>query len=186
MNLLWSLPVSVPVLLVLLLTTLPSAAGAGPILGSGAGAIIEHEGFEKHFEVRVPWILRAGWGGNKIDSYIEYSTFSSAGGEGNFSVDRRWHSFLGWGVWKFAPVSGWVVPTAGGSIGAIYETVLTRVGTQSVKSTGKPQLAAAGAVGALVPIRAWLDAGLDLRMVVSDGLRPNPSFGATLTLGVRF
>ena len=166
---------------------LGSPAWAGPIAGVGVNVFPEQEGRKSDLEARLPFLVRAGYGLERIDSYLEYATFTSDDGESFVNVHRRQHSWLGFARWRFAPVGGGqITPTVALGGGLIYESVRTQAGPQTVNVDGRPWLAMALAPGAAISLTSLLDFAFEVRMTVADGLAPNPAFGATAAVGARF
>lgn len=172
--------------LVFALVLAADSAFAKPLLGVGAGLLLEQEGRQKRFEVQAPLLARAGWEWPKIDGFLEYQTFMVDSGEGFVSVRRRLHSWLGMARYRFSPNNGWIVPTTSLGVGAIYESVRTRVANDSVEADGKARVALVGATGVMALLNPMFNVSFDIRFIASDGLRPNPTLGATLSLGASF
>ncbi len=161
-------------------------ARAAPVLGAGAGLLLEQEGRSENYRARFPFFVRGGWAFGRLDAHLEYSTFAVSDGEGSVSIERRRHSWIGWGTWKFPSANRWIAPTASAGVGVIHEAVRTSVAAQSVTTHGRARLAAAAGVGVIVPWREGAELALDVRATASDESRPNPGLGASAGFNFRF
>lgn len=161
------------------------SARAEMLASLGTSVMFESSSNGRTLDQRQPWALRGGYRFERFDVYAEYARFGNATtGTSYVGVTRKQEQLLLWGrhvVRQFR-----LMPYAAVGVGALAETIETRLGTEERTDSGRPEAAFAGAVGAIAPITQWCEVSLEGRAETSPAYAPHPVFGLSVFASAKF
>lgn len=164
-----------------------SSTRAKFLVAAGVQTFLEQDEIESQYAGRVAFSPRIGIGLRSGDIFLEGGWLSNEASEGALSVKRKQTFGLLWYRYHLPALEhGEIVPFIGAALGAHFETVTTTIGSDVSDATGKPLLVAAASTGILWIVGEIFELGADFRVLASERFRPNPTVGASASLGFRF